>query len=76
MKGWVVNAIPRLHYARGREPVFIIQKVERAPRPVWTGVRNKKYLTPTGILPPNLLPVARRYNAQALYHLDLLSYRQ
>jgi len=64
--GWVVNATPRFLYPRGREPVFIIQEVGRAPWPVWRGVKNKKSLAPTGVLPPNLPP-----GSASLYRLGL-----
>jgi hypothetical protein len=65
--GWVVNATPRLLYPRGKEPVFIIQEVGRAPWPLWMRVKNKKSLTQPGVLPPNLPP-----GSASLYRLGLL----
>jgi len=47
MEEWIVNVTPRPLYAKGKDPVHIVQEAAWAPRPwVWSGAEN---LTLTGI---------------------------
>ena len=61
-RGWVVSVTPRPLFTPGKEPVPIVQEVEWAPGPGWTGAEN---LTPTGIRSPDLQPVASHYTDYA-----------
>ena len=41
--GWVVSSTPRPQFTPGKEPVPIVQEVEWAPGPVWTGGKSRPH---------------------------------
>ena len=60
--GWVVNAMPRLLFTRGKETRYpLYRELGGAPEPVWTGAEN---LASTGIRSPD-----RPACIQSLYRL-------
>ena len=42
-RGWVVSSTPRSHFTPGKDPVPILQGVEWAPGPVWTGGKYRPH---------------------------------
>jgi hypothetical protein len=66
-RGWGVSVMPRPHLTPGKDPVSIVQEVEWASKPVWTGVEN---LAPTGIRSPD-----RPARRQSLYWLRYPAHR-
>ena len=64
--GWGVSVKPRTLFIPGKDPVSIVQEVERAPGPVWTGAEN---LAPTGFRSPN-----RPASSESLNRLSYLSH--
>ena len=42
-RGWVVSSTPRPHFTPGKDPVPILQDVEWAPGPVWTGGKSRPH---------------------------------
>jgi hypothetical protein len=54
--GWV-NATPG-RFTSGTDPVPIVQEVEEATRPVWTGKEN---VPPPGFDPQTVQPITSRY---------------
>jgi len=55
---WMFNATPRPLYTRERSPVPIAQDVGWRSLPVWTGQERRKSLSPIGIRPRTVQPVA------------------
>ena len=49
-KGWGVSVTPRPLFTPRKDPVLIVQEVEWAPGPVWTGAEK---LAPTGFRSPD-----------------------
>jgi hypothetical protein len=49
--GWVVNAMPRPLFSRGKKkaPIPIVEEAVYAPGPIWTGMKKRKYFAPTGV---------------------------
>jgi len=58
--------MPQLLFTPGKDLVPIVQEVEWAPGPVWTGAEN---LAPTGIQSPD-----RPARSQSLYQLHYLDH--
>ena len=58
--------MPQLLFTPGKDLVPIVQEVEWAPGPVWTGAEN---LAPTGIQSPD-----RPARSQSLYRLHYLDH--
>jgi hypothetical protein len=51
--GWLVSAMPQLLYLQERAPVSIVQEARLAPGLVWKGVKEGKFLVPTGVRTSN-----------------------
>jgi len=58
--GFVCNATLRPLYQRKRDPVPILLEAVLASVPVWTGVKERKFLVSSGFQTPNIQSISSR----------------